>query len=262
MTLTPQFDIIKAVTSAYRFVFAHKNLLLKLALIPIFAHFVCTGFVTFMRADASPFEQFLWMIPAHITSAWYAFLLIRMLAFGETTQSNFTNADEALRFQTALRLSIITSLLISMVITCLWSLRLLVKDGAEPTAMQGYVAIFIMVFVLWAVRYTLLPIVAALGASLTQFVKHAKGFMLSIHVISTSAIASFPVFVIYILFTFALLSLPAFKDISADEAALQQNHLFLLIQNAVTGVMNIAISTFTTSALTFGLLDMMKGKRT
>lgn len=256
---SPQFDIIRAITNGYRFVITQKNILLKLALVPIFTHFICTSFVSFMREDASPFEQFLWMIPAHITSAWYVFLLVRALAFGETIRTHITAPVEILRFQNAMRLSIITSLLISMVITSLWSLRLMLKDGAEPTVTQGYIAFIIMLFVLWAVRYTLLPIAAALGENLLQFTKQIKGVMISVNVIATSAIASFPVFIAYVLITFILLSLPVFREISADKTALANHTLFMLSQNLITGIVNIAISTFTTAALAFGVLDMMKG---
>ena len=187
-----RFNITQAIMNAYRLIWAERVFLLKTATIPFIAGIITTLFVMQARPDSSVIEDFLWNMPAQVLGAWFLFAQTRLIFFGQ----KLTPKDvEQGSLRDDLRIVVLIWLLfnmffISMLSGMMFLAERLTPGEGSPLNIVGFVLIGIMI---WAVRFGLFHIVAAVGADIKSFFFQINGVRTSMRLIGMTFLAAMPI---------------------------------------------------------------------
>lgn len=194
------FHITQAVLNAYHFVWREWRHLAGLAVIPLLASFVTEIATEALRPDASPFEDFLWMIPATALSAWFMFAIIRYQLFGErvTQLMEQGDADYLKERHRLMQASAIVWILFNMAILSIGMFLSYISKTENAAEHSGLVlaSMFLIGASFWGVRFSLAHLLVAIGYPVKQFIFQVDGVGISFRLIGMGLMAAFPILMI------------------------------------------------------------------
>lgn len=245
------FHITQAVLNAYHFVWREWRHLAGLGLIPLLATFITEVGTQALRPEASPFEDFLWAIPATALSAWFMFAIIRFQLLGERVTDLATRATpEFLKERHRLmQACAIVWILFNMVLLsiAMFLTRIVQAEKAAEHSGMALGAMLLIGATFWGVRFSVAHLLVAIGYPVKKFIFQVDGVGISFRLAGMGLMAAFPV----LLVMQALLSLfvPAgFQDISGIN--------FVVIV-AISATLSFVMSAILTSAAGFALREML-----
>jgi hypothetical protein len=245
------FHITQAVLNAYHFVWHEWRHLAGLAVIPLLASFVTEIATEVLRPDASPFEDFLWMIPATALSAWFMFAIIRYQLLGEKVTQLMQQGDllylkERHRLMQACAIVWILFNMAILSIGIFFSHISRTEDAHEHSGMV-IGAMLLIGATFWGVRFSVAHLLVAIGYPVKKFIFQVDGAGISFRLIGMGLMASFPVLMVLQ----ALLGLflpPDLQNISGLQYA-----IVVVIGTTLSFVMTAIL----TSAAGFALREML-----
>lgn len=245
-----KFSIIKAAIDGWRFIGKNFAYLLKIGLMPLTVHLACNFFVLYVRPESSTLEAFLWGLPATIFMAWYSFIVVRLIIFGERLETVAKDPIAKDMREHALRASVLLAVLFNMGITASAAgLEMIVRSGMVETGnvvMMG-LAVFSLVITLWSFRFGVLPLLAAVDYPLAPFLKQIQGFEFSLRLLGLGLLSLFPMIIVSEILFAPLIDNP-----------LQPTESDALIMILISSPMSLMMVTILTAVITFALKEMLE----
>ena len=214
LNLPPKIEIFASVRDGYIFVKENFQFLLKAAALPMIFAFLNYLGVAHFRPDATLFENFILTLPSTIFFAWYAFIQIRLQVFGET----FTNLDHLSdedyeRRRNGLVACIGFYLLFQMFMTVIsFSIVMIAGSAEEQTALnteQTVGLILVTTLLLWALKFSVLHIVATAEGDIKEYIKRVKGFWFSYILLGIGITSLLPMALLFFVFLNIIIPDPA-----------------------------------------------------
>lgn len=207
-SLKRNIEILDAVRGGYVFVRDNFDFLLKAAIIPILVS--CINYITIaiLDEDTSVFQSFLMTLPSSFVFAWYAFIQIRLHVYGETFGKRYGKNRQSLMVS-----SMSLYLLFQMFLVCVsFALVTVVSPSPETQDLSTGQVIMILstlIFMLWAMKFSILHIIAAVGANLKDYVKRVQGLWFSYTLLGVGILSVLPIGMIFMFILSILMPNPA-----------------------------------------------------
>lgn len=241
------FNILDTVRNGYLFTFRGWSYFGRIMILPLIAQAVCT-YITYKTDPAleNYLRSFLINLPALAFTAWYLFAGVRYVLLGEKINDLPKSPDALHARNQAMRASVILVLLFNMAATVIMLVLLMLhkKNTGEPPQFS-LAAVFLMVFMIWAVRYGVLYIPAAVGFPIRRFLDLAGGFGFSFRLIGLLMMAALPLILIFEIVTRLL-----FGDVSMED----RTSIILMLAGSI---FYLAMLTIINTCCALGLQKMM-----
>ena len=247
-----RFGIFEAAKNAYVFIGREWLALLKAGLIPMGVQAALSFFIEFGLEKASLLEGYLWSLPAAALFGWFAFIQTRLLLLGERVETLPKDTTFLLMRDRAMKACVISSLLFNMGISA--ALAALVASGewaqqAGGKSLPATVAsLFLIGAVFWGMRFSALPILAAVHYPFQPYIRRVRGMMFSLRLFGLGVISLFPVAILFQIFTTPFVA--AATAGQATDAA----RAGLII---VTAPLSLLIAMVLNAALAFALKEVL-----
>jgi hypothetical protein len=201
-----QFNIPAAVRNAYAFVWRERSTLAVRGLLPV-GVMLLTDLMLYkpgrdiaideLPAWNVPFELFVWSLPANLLFGGFMFEEVRLLLLGERAGRHLPPEPEyrAARTQ-ALQGCVILWLLFNMAQTgfggiVYWAVDQIHKNPSSPAGMLVFLTLG---FAVWAIRFGVVYILAAVGYPIRPFLLRVNGLGISLRLVGMSVLCIIPVF--------------------------------------------------------------------
>lgn len=185
-----QFSIFPAIKNAYAFAGREWLYLLKVGTLPILLQIGTSLFLQFQRADASRIEGYLWSLPTTALFAWFTFVQVRLLLLGERVHHLPLDRPFQRTRNRALQLSVLTSLLFNMALSSALALLILALESGQWGVdwMVTLGGLFLLGGLFWSVRFSVVPVLAAVHYPIRPVLKQIHGMMFSLRLISMGVV--------------------------------------------------------------------------
>lgn len=251
MTRTPPlapFTIFDACRQGFYLMADNASLIARMAVIPLMI--VCINAAMIGAAGGvTPLKGFIFGLPSFAATAWMIFLCVRLWMLGEIPTAP-VDAPHVRRQM--LQTTIVTYMLWKALTSAYDQVMITVVDPMkaieDPAAYQGDTGLQLLLMallgvLLWALRFRVVPVLAAVGYPLGDYARRATGFMLSLRLLALVLIC---------------VEFPRMLILSPLAAGTVDSIIVLLIGNALTFVLEIWLFASFTAALK----TMMKTGRT
>lgn len=264
------FDFIEASVRSYEFIWRHKKYLARVAFPVIFVKVACLLAVVTFGAQDMFLRQGLIMLPAYAVEALFMIGLIRYLLFGENIfiwGKSFPApnppkpliSDMSSRSRTdCIQAGVAIYLLCSVVHLCFSGLMLDYAQGLDPRAVSdtesppslagGVLVMAIMAAAIWLFRLFWLYIPAAMGVSITGFMRRIAGITSSAYMIGAWLMCFLPPMVI--LFVGLQMIVSIFPE-GTDG--------FVIASSIFNSVFTVIVASLQIAAMTFGFTEILFG---
>ena len=247
------FSILDATLESYRFVWREAGYLARIGFLPLAANLICAFYIELMLENPSIIARWLWQMPATALLAWFMFVEVRLILLGERLGARSTALVEpAETRKSKMGASVILWLLFSMGLTAAagfmhWSLtQQLFGVHALTTA-----AVMLLIGALfWALRFSVLHILAAVGFPIRTFIFAVNGIGFSFRLLAMGLLCFFPV-----LFMFQAIATPFIEDpknLTQDD---------ILVTMAISAPMSITLAAVLNAAAAFALKQIFSKER-
>lgn len=181
------FSVFDTCRMALRLVADSRTLLLRMGL-PALVAAVATGAVLSQATDMNPLRLFIFSLPLYALTAWFLGGAVRHWLLGETPGNP---VDDAPTRRALLQASVITFVLWKALVAIYEQLLVYYVDPAalsDPTQLQTNPAVQLPLMMVagllfWALRFRLLPVLAAVGYPMKDYAVRASSFMLSFRIL-------------------------------------------------------------------------------
>jgi hypothetical protein len=270
----PHIDVIGAVDSGYRTVWAERHYLLRLALVPLAIKIICLGLVVALGWESNFIRHSLVMLPASLAEGWMLAHLVRLILLNQRwpfrptgdTATDSLNLDHRARgimggavlyvlikqVQAGF-LSVMASLQAAAVTTTIPSTDPAISAAAAaPSPVIAIAALAALVLTLWAFRLMFLYIPVAAGTSMAPILRVKGSFILSLRVIGVWLVSVVPCLLLMIFFMSSILPPSVEAGVPAPLNMAQQSAL--VVFQAIGDSLMMLIST---AALAFALRSVL-----
>ncbi len=197
MSNNSSFNIFASVKSAYLFVARERDYLLRIGLLPVGAQIACMLFVQFQRPHASQIEMYLWSLPAEALFGWYLFLQSRLLLLGEKNARPPAGTPASLLRRKNMEASVIAFVLFNMAFIVAVDIWLKIQEHLQKTGTADSTAIVEQLLIIgalfWGVRFSIVPVLAAVGHPIRSVLKTTMGAMFSLRLIGLLFLSVLPI---------------------------------------------------------------------
>lgn len=250
----PRFNISLAIAQAVQFLRREWRYVFAAALAPFLIGLLTQLWLHFGSSSTSIAEALMSTLPHAAITGWFVYLLTRLTVFGERSYHFQADTDpayqaERLRTQQACML--------------LWILLQMAKMGfgayilywaslasKGSAGIHGIIAMALIGCAFWALRLMCLPMLAAVGYSLRDFIFRVNGFMISARLLWLTMLVTFP---------FALFLKPITEALTNSEQPPDTPEAVALIfAISLLGTLQTIILT---TACIFALREMLAPKR-
>lgn len=255
------FDFIDATSRGYKFFWDEREMLIKLAAIPVAVKIASFILIDFLGMQENLLRQGLLFLPSFFAEGWLAVLLIRMVVLvpedGPRTKERFKALDESK--PNILLAGTLVFVLIKLASAFIVGIAFMSAEGMphreapEPSAASFIFSLLLFALMIWAFRLLWLYIPVAMGVSVTGFLKKIGGYNSSFYLLGAWLLAFVPF--VFALYFFAVILGTAFPG-SLDEKPL----LYTLIFSVVKGVFEVVITIISTLIMTYGIRDIYENK--
>ncbi|MDB5490951.1 MAG: putative rane protein [Micavibrio sp.] len=262
-------DVITSVDFGYRLVWAEREYLARLALVPVAVKLLTLGIVMALDWQQEYLRSAVLMLPSFFAYGWMLSHLSRLVFYGQRwpfRPSGDAVIDGVMLDDRAhgisagtLYFAVICYLLAGINGILTMSLSDMKVDGPpgpgghEPGGVAGLAALAFLVFFLWSVRLLFLYIPAAAGLSVRPIVRAANGMMLSLQMAGTALVSFVPVALIAWWVTMAVIP----KTLTPQEPSTGLI-VFLTLWWVLASVLAQMIVT---ASIAFGIKTMMSDKK-
>lgn len=273
-----KFDVLKAASKGYEFVWRNRIYLARVAFPVLFFQIFCLLMVFSLGLQENYLRQGLVMLPAMLVEAIFLMGLVRFYVYrepihvwgkkievpdihhefdrspmqyvGTLTPNNAIQVGVALY----LLLKLGRFLLDSFVMNIVQEIDAKKVAGEQipvPVASDFLVSIALLIFIVWLFRIFWMYIPMVIGFSLDFYLRKLKGFLSSICLFVAYLICSVPLSMLFF----------GFAEIMADSLK-QFPAVNILLQSVLQGIGYLVMISVQTIALTYGIMDMLESKNT
>lgn len=245
-----RFQIMGAVKNAYVFVGRERAYLLRIATMPLLANLATAFYLHFLRPQSSPFEDFLWGLPASVLFAWFLFIETRLILLGERIYQAID--DEAARKQ-AMKAAVTVWLLFNMAMTAVAAyLQWAAEDMQNRGAWVTVTALAVIGLLFWGLRFSVAHILAAVQYPIRQFLGQVKGAEISFRLLGMGLLCVTPVIVVLQLLLNLVLPGAGSEALTSDQ--------FVRAILIVTPV-SLLMATLLNAAAVFAVKEILSAER-
>ena len=258
------FDIIKASAEGYKFLWQRRDIVVRLALLPIFVKFICFFVIVNMGLETNFLRQGLILFPAYLLEGYLICALIRIAVFSneELVQPPGSGAHEyykrrGLDIQAGAILYAFIKLMAALLLGLAYTNgAALEQEAAQPreTTFELFFATMLMfIFFIWAFRLMWLNVPVTLGYSMKAYLKRVKGFSFSFHIFSVWIMCIIPFSLMAILFADILFSM-------TNSSVENPSKLFTFSRMGIAAILETLTSIVSNVAIGFGIYWIMTGQ--
>lgn len=194
--MSTRFSIMAAVRNGYIFVAREWRYLVRLAILPAGLLLITNLTVFYNQKYLTEFLYYAVSLPYLMAFGWYIFMLSRLLLMGERAPFAASTPEQMRERHHWLKVSVIVWLLYSAWWAgfkgyCTWY-------TLNPQLQQnGGATMFLLLLIgasFWAIRFSVAPILAAVGYPLKKFVFLVNGIGISLRLIGLAIVCLSPMF--------------------------------------------------------------------
>lgn len=239
-----RFAITKAVKNAYVFAWQERRYLVKIAALPLAANIVTALYIHLQHAQASPFEGFLWGLPANVLFAWFMFVEARFLLLNERVDQLPPNPDFLQARQRAMQLCVIIWLLFNMSMTALAAYLEWSSGKVQTSIGLAFLNMFLIGAGGWGLRFSVVHILAAVQHSIRRFLEQVEGVEISFRLLGMGLLCVTPPVLIFLaVLAFFIQGVPT------------ANQIFIIV--FLASVLSILLGALLNAAAGFALRELM-----
>lgn len=263
-----KYDVADCAVKAYGFVWGERHYLFKLAVFPLFIKLVCVVTVISMGYQFDFIRQALLMLPSYFADGWVMSHLVRLIYLDQRWPFRPSGNQErdlaSLRDRAGgIMAGTVFFALIEFIKTGFTGVMYVMAPppGVGPAPVtdvaaqahihpaMGFLALALVFFSVWSVRYLWLYIPAAAGFSGRDYLKRVGGLMGSIRLLGVWMMSAIPLlFGFFIVMSFLL---SPFRDQAGNAEPFIE-----FIQSILRTVIEMIIMLVTTSGAAFAIKAM------
>jgi hypothetical protein len=254
-----RFSIFEAVRNAYTFVGKEWLYLLKAGLLPMAMQAVATLFIQFQRPDASQIEGYLWSLPAAVFFAWFMFLEMRLLLLGERLDRLPKDPAYLADRRHCMKLSVMATILFDMGAVVALTLCTNTDEAMNPDNPNGPLLIgllFIIGAMAWAVRFGIIPTLAAVHYPIRPVLRQTEGMLFSLRLIGMGLLCTLPVRFLFRIFL--VTADPALAELDVATKLSKAEQVTLAISDTILSLICTALLS---AAVAYALKQILGAKR-
>lgn len=261
-------DVVHCVDFGYRFIWAERKYLLRLAAVPLAVKLLCFAALMVLGWEQNFLRMGLVMLPSFFTEGWMLAHVARLVfhnqrwpfrATGDRAQDEVLLLDRAYGVMAGTLFYVVIKFLLSGAMAVISTaqrsaetqLAVAVQTQTEPSMMMFFGALLFLIITLWGFRFLFLYIPAAAGLPTQMITRSRKSFLMSLQMLGIWLVCFVP---------FALLTLfIASAFVPADTPAgtpLPQGVRVLMVFLQV-GI-DTAIAIVSTASVAAGLRNMLE----
>lgn len=263
-----KYDAADCAVKAYGFVWGERHYLFKLAVFPLFIKLVCLVTVISMGYQFDFIRQSLLMLPSYFADGWVMSHLVRLIYLDQRWPFRPSGNQERdlanLRDRAGgIMAGTVFFALIEFIKTGFTGIMYIVAPppgiGPAPVAdvatqapihpAMGLLALALVVFTIWSVRYLWLYIPAAAGFSGRDYLKRVGGLMGSIRLLGVWMMTAIPLLFGFVIVTGLLLS--PFRDQAGNIDPFMD-----FIHNILRAAIDMIIMMVITTGIAFAIKSM------
>lgn len=189
-----RFNIPAAIRSGYLFVGREWQYLARAGLLPLGVSLITELLMYHQKREFSFFEDFLWHLPALTLFGWLMFVEARLLLLGE--RAGYLQGDPAYlsERQRALWACVLVWVLFIMARTSLFAYIAWGTDKSNPLVRFSW--LFLFGAGIWAIRFYVAPILAAVGYPIRRYIFQVNGILISLRLAALYLMTCMPVAVL------------------------------------------------------------------
>lgn len=261
-----RLDIVEPSMKAYKVVWAERQYLLRLAMVPLIIKFLCVSIMTLNGWETETIKHVFIMLPSYFADGWLFSHLVRLIYYGHRWPFRPTGNMEADMVTLAERARGVMAGTLTFVLIryfadgfmgAMRSSALQAQEQAqaqqvppEPGVAGIFIAIMMMVGLIWAFRLLWLYVPAALNLSMKRFLQDINRFVMSLYIIGLCLMSAVPIILVLNIVSGIL-----FGGDSSDVGALG-----VMIVNLMLTVGDTAIWLVMTGAMAYGFLPFLSEK--
>lgn len=257
-----RLNVLDSAVNGYKLVWANRQYLLKLALVPIALKYLCYVIIIAYDLQQDFIKQSIILLPAYMAEGWMLSHLVRLIYFGQTwpyrpqgdaRQDLIILQDKARGIMAGILAYTIFKYLTGAYLAVAYQL-ISITEGVEADAVPTSIMIAMLVlpvFAFWAFRFLWLHIAAAANYDLKRFVLKIRGFWSSLPILSIWFLCFFPMFFLLMTITSAIF---APEDILGNKGIAMTFHIFKVFADAV-------IALTSTAAMSLAFLTILKNDK-
>lgn len=257
------FDIIKSTSLGYRFLWERRDLVLRLATLPILVKFICFFVVINLDLETNFLRQGIILFPAFLIEGYLVCTLLRLAVFSNEAlvQPPGSGAFEYYKrrgqdIQAGAILYALVKLLAALVFGLAYTGAPVDPANAEPqesTFEAFFAAMLVFIFFIWAFRLMWMNAPVTLGYGVKEYLRKVRGFSFSFHIFSVWIMCVIPFSLLAILISDLLFML---MKHNIDDPS----KLFTFLRMGVVAVSETLTSIVSNVAIGYGVFWIMTGQ--
>ena len=259
-----QLDIVEPAMKAYKVVWAERQYLLRLAMVPMLIKFICLSLLTLYGWEAEFLKGVLIMLPSYFAEGWLLSHLIRLIYYGhrwpfrptgDMDADMVTLAHRARGVMAGTLTYVLTRYLVDGFVGAMQAAAIQAQEQVtdvppEPSFGSIFLAIMMFSGMLWGFRLLWLYLPAALNRSMKLFLSDINRFIMSLYMIGIWLMSIVPVILVFHIISGIVFG-PEAEQINAAQ---------IMIFNMLRTVGDTAIWMLSTAAMSYGLLTFLSEK--
>lgn len=223
------FDVIGSAAKAYRFTWAERHYLARLAIVPVMVKLVCFVVIMSFGWEREFIRQAIIMLPSYFTEGWLLSHTVRLIYFGQRwpfrptgdkASDNSVFRDRARGISAGTIFYVLLRFIQNGIFALAQSKSYVEGDtvaaaAPEPTLILFVLSLALLAAAVWTFRFFWLFIPAAANYPIRNFIRRINGFSTSINLIATWMICFFPLIIILLATIPGSARLPWFLDTRA-----------------------------------------------
>lgn len=263
---TTSFDIMKATAEGYKFLWHRRDVVMRLAFLPIVVKFICYFAVINLGLEQNFLRQGLILFPAYLLEGYLICTLIRLAVFTneDLIQPPGSGAYEYYKqrgrdIQAGAILYTLIKMLAALILGLAYSGVPINQASTPPppppesTFEAFFAAMLMFIFFIWAFRLMWLNAPVTLGYSMRGYLKKVRGFSFSFHIFSVWVMCIIPFSLLAILFSDILSAI--FQNDPEDPS-----EMFRIARMGVIAIMETLTSIVSNIAIALGVFWIMTGQ--
>ena len=260
-----RFDFIDSAARGYRFFWDQREVIARMALIPVVIKIVSFLAVTALGLEDNFLRLGLLLLPSYFAEGWLVAQLVRLAVLDESWLMNLSGdvKKDAVLMRSRMRgilAGTLVYVLTKLVLSVFSGIALMQPGlhGSQATATeQGpgmlLAAILLLAVMIWAFRLLWFYIPAALDYSLTDFAKRIKSYGMSFYMLGTWLMCFVPLAMALIFISQVMMTI-----FPADGEA--PSVLYTYAMAIVQAVIEMVIAIVSSVAMTYGIDSLYKNR--
>ena len=258
------FHVVDSASHAYDFVWSHKAIIARYAVIPFLVKIGCLALIILMGLSDNHLRQGLLLLPAHFTEGWFTLGIVMLCMKNIQNRSSKIallpaqtgHLSQQQRLHGSIALYVLIQIVFALIVHALTTYTPLTAQaqGAPTSPKQFVLMLALLAATVWAFRFTLIHIPVAMGYGLRRYIRVFHSYNASLRMIGLTMLCTIPAALVMIIMI-------SFIGNALDVTAMNESLAALIFGTLQTATQMIVLA-LTATAMTYAFYPHLSGKIT